>query len=80
LPPKDQRALMAATAAAGRKAGPGVQATRDLWYHADDIGRRVSDGYDWFVDRVKELSAAAPRPSRRWKRTAAGDPCNHRGI
>ena len=31
-----------------------VEATRDLWYHTGDIGRRDSDGYYWFVDRVKE--------------------------
>ncbi|MDQ2765258.1 MAG: AMP-binding protein, partial [Pseudomonadota bacterium] len=31
-----------------------VEATRDLWYHTGDIGRRDADGYYWFVDRVKE--------------------------
>jgi carnitine-CoA ligase len=31
-----------------------VEATRDLWYHTGDIGRRDADGYFWFVDRAKE--------------------------
>jgi crotonobetaine/carnitine-CoA ligase len=31
-----------------------VEATRDLWYHTGDIGRRDSDGYYWFLDRTKE--------------------------
>lgn len=31
-----------------------VEATRDLWYHTGDIGRRDADGYYWFLDRAKE--------------------------
>ncbi len=31
-----------------------VEATRDLWYHTGDIGRRDDDGYYWFLDRAKE--------------------------
>lgn len=31
-----------------------VEATRDLWYHTGDIGRRDKDGYYWFLDRAKE--------------------------
>ena len=31
-----------------------VEATRDLWYHTGDIGRRDAEGYFWFLDRAKE--------------------------
>ncbi len=31
-----------------------VEATRELWYHTGDIGRRDGAGYFWFLDRAKE--------------------------
>jgi crotonobetaine/carnitine-CoA ligase len=36
------------------KAGETVHATRDLWFHTGDYGRRDSDGYYYFVSRAKE--------------------------
>jgi crotonobetaine/carnitine-CoA ligase len=36
------------------KADETLRATRDLWFHTGDYGRRDADGYYYFVSRAKE--------------------------